>query len=200
MWSVGVNTIWSPVRNLDLGVEIVYASIKRDGINSGHCHRHGRSRPHRRHCEDLGQQLARPVPRSAQLLIGPVFGPVPRNPAGNRRGFCVVMRQPISAAAVDACGRAGRPSIDEASERLRGKGLTGDDACDVRLRRRYPLIGLSRPPTDLSQARKIRLLLRLPQRRVGARIAPPSNAPAKLPSPHPPAPSNRQHPFVWWGD
>ncbi len=35
MWSVGVNTIWSPVRNLDLGVEIVYASIRRDSANSG---------------------------------------------------------------------------------------------------------------------------------------------------------------------
>lgn len=34
VWSVGVNTIWSPVRNLDLGVEIVYAAIKRDGVNS----------------------------------------------------------------------------------------------------------------------------------------------------------------------
>ncbi len=34
-WSVGVNTIWSPVRNLDLGVEIVYGSISRNGFNSG---------------------------------------------------------------------------------------------------------------------------------------------------------------------
>ena len=35
LWSVGLNTIWSPVRNLDLGVEIVYASIRRDGFNAG---------------------------------------------------------------------------------------------------------------------------------------------------------------------
>jgi hypothetical protein len=34
-WSVGVNTIWSPVRNLDLGVEIVYGQIRRDGFNAG---------------------------------------------------------------------------------------------------------------------------------------------------------------------
>ncbi len=34
-WSVGVNTIWSPVRNLDLGVEIVYGSISRNSVNSG---------------------------------------------------------------------------------------------------------------------------------------------------------------------
>lgn len=35
MWSVGVNTIWSPVRNLDLGVEVVYGSISRNSANSG---------------------------------------------------------------------------------------------------------------------------------------------------------------------
>jgi hypothetical protein len=35
MWSVGVNTIWSPVRNLDLGVEVVYGSITRNGVNAG---------------------------------------------------------------------------------------------------------------------------------------------------------------------
>ncbi|MBX9992739.1 hypothetical protein [Phreatobacter oligotrophus] len=35
MWSVGVNTIWSPVRNLDLGVEVVYGSISRNSVNSG---------------------------------------------------------------------------------------------------------------------------------------------------------------------
>ena len=27
-WAVGVNTIWSPVRNLDLGVEVVYHNIR----------------------------------------------------------------------------------------------------------------------------------------------------------------------------
>jgi hypothetical protein len=35
VWSVGVNTIWSPVRNLDLGVEVVYGSISRNSANSG---------------------------------------------------------------------------------------------------------------------------------------------------------------------
>ncbi|WP_204332959.1 hypothetical protein, partial [Klebsiella pneumoniae] len=27
-WNVGVNTIWSPVRNLDLGLEVVYHNIQ----------------------------------------------------------------------------------------------------------------------------------------------------------------------------
>lgn len=35
-WQVGVNTIWSPVRNLDLGVEVVYTNLtSRNNLNGG---------------------------------------------------------------------------------------------------------------------------------------------------------------------
>ncbi|MFT3953039.1 MAG: porin [Piscinibacter sp.] len=35
LWTVGANLVWSPVRNLDLGLEVVYGSISRTGTNSG---------------------------------------------------------------------------------------------------------------------------------------------------------------------
>ncbi len=35
MWNLGVNLVWSPVRNLDLGLEMVYGSINRTGVNAG---------------------------------------------------------------------------------------------------------------------------------------------------------------------
>ncbi|QCK87754.1 porin [Phreatobacter aquaticus] len=35
LWTVGANIVWSPVRNLDLGLEVVYGSISRSGVNSG---------------------------------------------------------------------------------------------------------------------------------------------------------------------
>lgn len=34
-WQVGVNTIWSPVRNLDLGVEVVYSNLRSRDNGSG---------------------------------------------------------------------------------------------------------------------------------------------------------------------
>ncbi len=34
-WQVGVNTIWSPVRNLDLGVEVVYSNLNARNNGSG---------------------------------------------------------------------------------------------------------------------------------------------------------------------
>jgi hypothetical protein len=35
-WQVGVNTIWSPVRNLDLGIEVVYSNLRsRDTVGGG---------------------------------------------------------------------------------------------------------------------------------------------------------------------
>lgn len=34
MWTVGANLVWSPVRNLDLGLEVVYGNISRSGVNS----------------------------------------------------------------------------------------------------------------------------------------------------------------------
>jgi hypothetical protein len=34
-WQVGVNTIWSPVRNLDLGVEVVYQNLNSRDNGSG---------------------------------------------------------------------------------------------------------------------------------------------------------------------
>ena len=35
LWTVGANIVWSPVRNLDLGLEMVYGSINRTGVNAG---------------------------------------------------------------------------------------------------------------------------------------------------------------------
>jgi hypothetical protein len=35
IWTVGANVIWSPVRNLDIGLEMVYGNSSRTGANSG---------------------------------------------------------------------------------------------------------------------------------------------------------------------
>jgi hypothetical protein len=34
LWTVGANLVWSPVRNLDLGLEVVYGQISRSGLNA----------------------------------------------------------------------------------------------------------------------------------------------------------------------
>ncbi len=103
--------IWSPVRNLDLGVEIVYGSISRTVRTAPPlCSARLLASPlvptHHPH---LGQQLARPVPRSAQFLIVAGLRPFSTKPRRATAGFFafgLVWRPGCANLAVPSRGRA----------------------------------------------------------------------------------------------